>query len=149
MLAPLSRLTLIVAAALLISFIDGTFDVGDPTAEPVDAPTLLLALSDVEAQADSSGLSIDRIGQRMAGTDLVHLRARVDAPALNCKLTVVYESGEADVLDDVVSDADGLCVTAFDVSDDESAVGVAQVTLEVVDDLGRLEGGATRAFTVK
>ena len=149
MLAPLARMTLMVVAALLISFVDQTFDVSATSAGSEDARTLPMSFGGDVEESRISGASIARIDQQEGGTDLVRLHAHVDAPALNCKLTIVYENGDTDVLDDVVSDADGLCVTAFDVPDEESAVGTAQVKLEVVDDLGKLASEATRTFTVK
>ena len=66
MLAPLARLTLIVVAALLISFVDETLSASATNAGSDDVRMLLLNLDDDE-QAVHSGVTIDRIGQQEGG----------------------------------------------------------------------------------
>lgn len=131
MLAPLSRMTLTVVAALLISFVDGSFESSSRAAERGESPTMLLSYEDNEVGADS-----------------LQLRAQVRSPGLTCTLRIVYEDGAAEVLQDVKAGPDGICASVFALSDRPSSTGMAEVQLEVTNDFGTVEGEATQAFAI-
>jgi hypothetical protein len=123
MLAPLSRWTLTVAAALLISFVDGTFDSAGPAAQSVDARTIPLALDDSTKQSGAATISIDSSGQQNRGT-----RGAATGPGLGliCTQAIRHGNGPTDVFEAFLSEANGECAGELAVLDGKTDVGTDQ-----------------------
>jgi hypothetical protein len=149
MLAPLCRMTLTVVAALLISFVDGTFDDDGQNARPADAPSLLLAHEAYADEQGTDGPTIELIGQQVDGTDGMQFRAKVAAPGLTCAMKVTYDDGGSELLDEVVADPSGVCTSVFAVTPRSSTASLAGVELAVTGESGEVAGEATQAFIVK
>lgn len=92
-------------------------------------------------------VAIDTLKDPRRGESGVFVRAVTGIPGLVCRLSVNFQNGTSLTVADTSTDANGNCVSRFNVPDDKNVIGNAQAVVTVFGS-GAQVGQGTRAFTV-